>query len=373
MSQNKFINIMISSRNNCKFDNAQLSELRKELKQKIEDEKIFGRNCFKVWINEDEDPQGFDTTIWNKCLKEARQADIIIVLFNGQSGWLKEHDKIGICHAELLEALNAGSGKVWGIELKNCTYQQTISKEQEEADTRFKKFVNESFQLFSKPVSNKNDLFKTAKQALNDAVIKLMERGVIEVSRNKDIYGEVLTWKRKNYTERSDAILDALKNAIDKKGTGTAQGSNYFLTREDLKILLILHAIPDSVSIASARERVGQPFLLDFKSHKLLSTDDSIIGPVHVIGCNKSITETQARNILGFPDAIILKDSFGIYVADSIQKIQMVFLEKCSDSYSTTHAFQEFIDWMIRMGEMLELEKRAISRKNIILSIASEN
>ena len=94
---------------------------------------------------------------------------------------------------------------------------------------------------------------------------------------------------------------------------------------------------------------------------------------MHIIGCHKTITESQARNILGFPDATILKDSFGIYVADNIQKIQMIFLERCSDSYSTGHAFQEFINWMDRIGEMDELENRAISRKNIITAIANEN
>ena len=83
--------------------------------------------------------------------------------------------------------------------------------------------------------------------------------------------------------------------------------------------------------------------------------------------------ESQARNILGFPDATILKDSFGIYVADNIQKIQMVFIEKCSDSTSTSMALQEFLNWLVRTNELRKFIKRAESRKKIIHIISEEN
>ena len=373
MALSKYINVMISSRNSSNFDGTNLTEIRKEIKDIIEKEKLFGREIFKVWINEEEDPQSFDETIWKKCLREARQADIVISLYNGQSGWIKENDSIGICHDELREALDSGSGKVWAIKLEGCVYNSKTSEQQKNADKKFKEFVEKNHQIFSKPVSNIKLLKKSIKEILNDAVIKLVERGVFEVSRSKSNYGEVLSWKRMNYVDRSNEIVKALEDSIDKKETGFLEDKTYFLQRNNYKVLLILHAIPDSVSIASARERVGQPFLQDFRKNKQLLKDDNTIGPVHIIGCHKTVTETQARNILGFPDAIILKDSFGIYVADNIQKIQMVFLEKCSDSYSTAHAFQEFIDWMIRTNEMEELEKRATSRKNIIETIANEN
>lgn len=373
MALNKYINIMISSRNNATFDGKNLSDLRKEIKEIIEKEKLFGREIFKVWINEYEDPQSFDITIWDKCLREARQADIVIVLANGESGWVKEHDTIGICHAELLEALNSADGKVRAIKLEGLENDIAKDSRQQIADEKFQKFLSENYQIFSNPVKTVRSLKTRIKETLNDAVITLIQKGVIEVGRSKGNYGEVLTWKRKNYSDRSELIIKALQDSIDKKGTGRKVGKNYYLDRDDSQILLLLHAIPDSVSIASARERVGQPFLQDFRNHKLLTNDDNVTGPVHIIGCHKSITEAQARNILGFPDATILKDSFGIYVADNIQKIQMIFLEKCHDSYSTAHAFQEFINWMDRIGEMKELETRAVSRKNIITAIAGEN
>lgn len=344
MSLNKYINVMISSRNNTKFDGKNLSIIRENLKIMIEKEKLFGREIFKVWINEHEDPQSFDITIWDKCLKEARQSDIVIVLSNGESGWIKEHDTIGICHAELLEALNSASGKVWGIKLEGITHSKSIDYNQKIANEKFNKFINENNQIFSNPVKTEKSLITRIKETLNDATIKLIQKGVIEVGRNKGNYGEVLIWKRQNYNDRCDSIIQSLKDSIDKKGTGLVIDKKYYLSRDKYEILLLLHAIPDSVSIANARERVGQPFLQDFRNIKQLKKNDNIIGPIHIIGCHKTVTESQARNILGFPDATILKDSFGIYVADNIQKIQMVFLEKCSDSYSTAHSFQEFIN-----------------------------
>jgi len=371
MSQNKYIQVMISSRNNALFNGKQLSETRKELKKMIEDENLFGKNMFKVWINEDEPPQSFDETIWDKCLKQVREADIVIVLYNGEAGWLRENDTIGICHAEVLEAVNVARGKVWGLTLEG-TEKKPYSQKETAANAKFEKFIKEQ-QLFSKSVDNISSLEDTVKTTLADAVINLLTNGVREVSRNKGNHGESLIWKNMNYEKRSQSIIKSIKESIETKGTGSNDGKNYFLEFGNQKILVVVHAIPDTLSIASAREKVGQPFLHDFKMSDIFMSDENIIGPIHLIGCNKSVTETQTRNILGFPDATILKDSFGIYVADNIQKIQMIFIEKCSDSNSIRLGFQDFLEWLTRTSELDNLILRAKSRKNIITAISKEN
>lgn len=371
MSQNKYIQVMISSRNSTIFDQKQLSETRINLKKMIENENLFGKKMFKVWINEDEPPQSFDETIWDKCLKQVREADIVIVLYNGEAGWLRENDTIGICHGEVLEAVNVARGKVWGLTL-NSTEKESYSAKEDKANARFKKFIEEQ-QLFSKSVNSVNSLENAVKNTLIDAVINLMSNGVREVSRNKGNHGESLIWKNMNYEKRSQSIIKSIKESIETKGTGFNDGKNYFLEFDNQKILVIVHAIPDTLSIASAREKVGQPFLHDFKMSDIFSADENIIGPLHIIGCHKSVTETQTRNILGFPDATILKDSFGIYVADNIQKIQMIFIEKCSDSHSIRLGFQSFLEWLNRTSEVDNLLLRSKSRKNIIITIANEN
>ncbi|NPA50936.1 MAG: DUF4062 domain-containing protein, partial [Epsilonproteobacteria bacterium] len=81
------INIMLSSRNSSEFDNKTLTEVRKDLKEMIEKEKLFGKEIFQVWINEEEVSSN---EIWEECIKQARENDIVIVLYNGEAGWVRD-------------------------------------------------------------------------------------------------------------------------------------------------------------------------------------------------------------------------------------------------------------------------------------------
>ncbi len=128
MNYNTKLKVMISSRNTAKFDGKELSDIREDIKDIIEKESIFDKSIFEVWINELESSQSFEESIWDTCLKEARQADIVIILFNGEAGWLRPHDNLGICHAEVLEATNVARGKVWNITLDNCNNTLSITK-----------------------------------------------------------------------------------------------------------------------------------------------------------------------------------------------------------------------------------------------------
>jgi hypothetical protein len=103
-----------------------------------------------------------------------------------------------------------------------------------------------------------------------------------------------------------------------------------------------------------------------------LSAMASAVGPVHVIGCHRVPTESQARSLLGFPDATIVNAPFGIYVADDVQKVQFVLLSNCRDETSTRQALQRFLDWLDQAGESSDLLKRAGSRKKIVATIAKE-
>ena len=377
MSQNKFINVMISSRNSVVFDGKELSSIRSEIKRRIETTEIFWKKLFKVWINEDEPTQSFDNTIWEKCLAHSRKADIIICLNCKESGWIREKDSIGICHAELLAAINVARSKVWVITLNNIVSDKRNEKEKK-SDKKFNDFIKQQ-ELFSVPVNNFVELISSIDSLMRDAILSLMQKGVIEASRGKGNNGETLSWKRMNYDKRSSVIVKTLNDAITFDDVGHEENKQYYLDFEyeekgkNIKksVNVVVHSIPDALSIANARERVGQPFLDDFRNYKKINKDS--IGPIHIIGCHKTVSESQARNILGFPDATILKDSFGIYVADNIQKIQMVFIEKCSDSTSTSMALQEFLNWLVRTNELRKFIKRAESRKKIIHIISEEN
>jgi hypothetical protein len=114
---------------------------------------------------------------------------------------------------------------------------------------------------------------------------------------------------------------------------------------------------------------VGRPFLRD---HLLASSLKVAVGPVHLIGCNRGATESQALQLLGFPDATVVAAPFGIYVADDVQKAQFVLLSNCRDETATRHALQRFIEWLDIAGEAADLVERARSRKRIVQIIAKE-
>jgi hypothetical protein len=135
------------------------------------------------------------------------------------------------------------------------------------------------------------------------------------------------------------------------------------------KILLVVNAIPAALTVSAAREMAGRPFLRD---HLLVSSLKMAVGPVHLIGCNRGATESQALQLLGFPDATVITAPFGIYVADDVQKMQFVLLSNCRDETATRHALQRFIEWLDIAGEAADLVDRARSRKRIVQTIAKE-
>jgi len=96
------------------------------------------------------------------------------------------------------------------------------------------------------------------------------------------------------------------------------------------------------------------------------------VGPVHLIACQKGVTETQALRQLGFPDAIAVTAPFGVYVADPVQKIQMVFMANCRDETTTRGQLQRFLQWLAQEGEDRRLAGRAGARRRIADLIAKE-
>ena len=136
------------------------------------------------------------------------------------------------------------------------------------------------------------------------------------------------------------------------------------------KVAFTCDSIPASMGTAAARELVGQPFLRDHDICTKLPA--KTCGPVHLIVCQKAVTEAQALRQLGFPDAIVVSAPFVIYVADDIQKIQMVFIANCRDETSTRHHVQRFLQWLTEQGVDRLLAQRACSRLLIGKLMAKE-
>jgi hypothetical protein len=352
------VRVMISSRCNAEINyqgkNVKLSAVREDIQKEIEGEKLFGRKLFDVWISEDEPTPDASNNVWKKSIQEVNRSHILIVLYNGDAGWAKSDDQIGICHAELEAAMNTSPEKVYFIKLPDIN---SANRQEAERNKRFKEFV-EKFQTWWKKMPeamNGEDVINETKIILRQGVSKLAIQGSRQTKKIKFDYGAALDWSRLNFQERQHHMKRTLIEGIKFRDGSFLEKDNLFIMANNMSILCLCHAIPASMTIAAARELVGQPFLLDYEYAQLLSEEKA--GPVHFIACNRSVTEAQARKQLGFPDATIVPTDFGVYVADNVQKIQLIFISNCRDETTTLYGLQEVFNWLEKSGEWERLER----------------
>lgn len=371
MAKSSRLKVMISSR--CKDifpagDGGQpLTEIRKELKEEIESLAVFDRPVFEVWINEDAPPQGGSWDSWDVCLRAVRDCDILLVLSNGNAGWAQEGGEIGICHAELMAGLSQAPGKVRVVDMGNIKPDDT---DQGKRNARFQKYLATQSLFRGGDVKTVDDLKTRAKEALYEALISLAQAGVRESSRGPTGYGDALYWSRLDFASREQEMLRMLRAAISQRSGSRLEGGNMVVRLADTEILLVPHAIPAAFSIGPAKEMVGQPFLRDHELVNELAGD--LGGPVHIIACHKTATESQAIKLLGFPDATVVTTPFGVFVADNIQKVQFAFIANCRDETNTRHGVQRFFTWLAQSGEEAYFAARARARARIVHAIARE-
>lgn len=372
MPSSKTIHVMISSRcsDNIEYGGKQipLSELRIKIKSMIEEQELFEHKAFDCWINEDAPPAAGDENSWEHCLSQVKKADIVIVLYNGNAGWCKQGGGIGICHAELQTALATGAAKVRLIELPITT--GSVDQETTERNQLFQNFVSEQRLFRGSSARDGEKAIEVVKQALHDAVVEMVHLGGKEARKGKFDTGQALDWSRLNYIQRKAEIERVAVDSLSGACSVSTNDEALFVNIKGKHVLFRCHGIPAAMSVAAAREMIGRPFLNDYADSNLIAGRK--YGPVHLICCHRTITENQAVNMLGFPDAIIVKTAFGVYVADNVQKIQMIFLSDCRDESSTRHSVQRFVDWLNSSGEATFLMERAISRSRIIRTIAKE-
>jgi hypothetical protein len=358
---------MISSRCKdkvCRADGSEicLTDLRSELKTKIMETKLFDREIFDVWINEDESSSGEQPSD-EECLRQVRDADIVLVLYNGNSGWANRNGDIGICHAELQDAWNLSPAKTYMIKIPFPDFPADPDLERHQ---RFQKYVEEQ-NRFRPSACDAEEIVKKTLDILRRATVEMAKRGAKDGRRGRFYTGSALDWARMSYLKRQEHMINSASGHLEQNGS-TRDGNRVAVPFEDTKVLVVCHAIPDSLTISAARELVGQPFLDDYTLMKHLSSDQ--IGPVHLILCHKGVTEAQAVRQLGFPDATRVSAPFGIYVADDIQKIQLCFIADCRDDGTTRRGIQRWLDWLEQTGEVSNLIQRARHRKEIVCVVS---
>lgn len=359
---------MISSRCNDNFpatnEGRSLSDIRRDIKKRLERIKLLDNQLFEVWINEENPPMEGTWDSWEVCMRAISQCHIFIALYNGHAGGASNSGENGFCFDELEHALNQTRSKVRIINLGNAVVSTDDEKDRNE---RFQEFVKDQAIFYGKQVNDEKEFFSILNKAVYDALIKLADAGKFEGSRGKFHSGDPLNWSRLNYQQRHDRMVEVLTDALVRRGHAVEGHLFVHLFKRD--VLFIPEAIPDSMSISQAKEMVGQPFLKDHIFSKILQGDKG--GPVHIIACQKGATESQAKKLLGFPDATVVSAPFGVYVADNIQKIQFVLITDCRDETSTRSGVQRFFEWMKQNKEDIRLSNRAWGRTRIITEIAA--
>lgn len=363
------LSVMISSR--CRDDfpvgsSSNLSDLRRELKREIEAERTFGRKVFEVWINEDAPPAEGTQDSWDTCLKAVRECDILIVLSNGNAGWALGDKDVGICHAEYMEGLRSAQAKVRLISLPQV---KDITGVAGERNRRFQQYLNSQTAFRGGDVNTVEDAKKRVYEAVADAVISLAQRGVQSAASTRFDTGAALDWTRLDFRHRKLAMEETLTSSLSGIARAKSMDDGVVVPIGGKSIAIIPHAIPAAFTVAAARELVGRPFLSD---HLRVGMLQKAHGPLHLIACHRSATETQATALLGFPDAVVVSGAFGVFVADDVQKTQFAFLNNCRDDTQTRHACQRFFEWLQQTGESDLVAKRAESRSRIVKSIAKE-
>lgn len=335
---------------------------RERLKAEIEAETYFGNGLVDVWINEREHGD-VDDTAWNECLHQAEACDLFIALYDGNAGWAPPGSAVGICQAEFDTALRLAPGKVKIIRLPGAKLAAANKLDQAfhealAAARRFETHVRTGWPELRAAVTS----------LVREMVLKAALEGSREFRRSGGNLGEALNWSRLTFAERAAAIGQTIAAAVRHRGasdtTDTATIASVTLDGEEL--LFACHGAPRSLSVSASREMVGQPFLRD---HEILPTLRGAIGPIHLIGCPKGVTETQAVSLLGFPDFTVVEGSFGVYAADRVQRIQLCLLANCADPGSTRNSVERFFEWLDRSHELPSMIERAKARRRIIEAI----
>lgn len=339
-----------------------LSAVRAELRDELLEADIFGNKPFEVWINEDA-VVPTDGTATDQCLDQARSADLVLVLYNGKAGWAASSGT-GICHAEMAAAVDQAAAKVFVIELPSAEEGATP------LDVAFRDYVNRR-RGWRRTVTSGEKVIDEGKAAVAQGYAEMARRGAKYAARSAFSAGDALDWSRLSLADRAERMRCAARGYIESLG-GAAKGSETVCVPlgDSEKIMYVVQAIPEALAVGPARELVGQPFV---KDHRYIGESRSAPGPVHIICCNKGVTVSQARRLLGIDDATYVETAFGIYVADEVTKVQVLLLAECRDETSTRRAVESLFDWMQSSGELGIIESRAKLRREIAHAIKRAN
>jgi hypothetical protein len=365
---------MISSRSKQSIpyggrENSTLADVRLTIAEQLQAETLLDEALFDVWINEPAGAAAGSDNLWEECLAQVRRADLVVVFYNGDAGWADASGKIGICHAEMQEVLNTAPAKLRVLQLS------PMAPKRKGADGRrdelFRQFAERQRLFTGQPCSTGEELIALTRRTVREAVSDMVRLGVREARKGRFYTGEALDWNRLDMRTRQHTIQSTIERALlDRGARPTRSGRALVAEISGVEVVVVCSAIAASFSVAEGREGANQLFLRDYEHEESLG--EGQVGPVHIIGCHRSVTESQAIRQLGFPDATVVTTPFGVYVADEIHKVQLIFLANCRDPTTSMFQMQRLFDWLDQAGEGPLLATRAAARTRIVRAIARE-
>ena len=139
-------------------------------------------------------------------MKQVDDADVVLVLYNGNAGWTASSSGVGICHGELKRALDTALAKVRLIQLGSG---DEVKAPKGSTNDRFRTFV-ETQGLFRREAGTVDDLLAVAKQAVLHGFADLVGLGGREARKGRFYTGDALEWSKLDFMRRQEAIRGVL-------------------------------------------------------------------------------------------------------------------------------------------------------------------
>lgn len=356
------IKVFLSSRVNSSFSNLDpsksLKDLRRFLQVQLEKELFLGERVFEVLINEGTFDSPLSNDAFENCMNTLKSSHVIIILFNGEAGWpiANLDSSNGICHEEYLAALQEFGDMSFGVDISSF-FKLPEAGEVWERNKNFAKEKDNDFKHFETiEAINFEELKEKCLVQIKRYLLKALEKSFETQKRivaGSSNIPETLDWSKLSYPERIEEMKDTLQKSLESNPVFTDSICNYY-------------AVPDSMSVADARNQLGRPFLYEQKE---IVGSPKTSGVIHFISIYGRVTSSQAKGLVGYPDLAVIKTTFGFYLWEKNVHIQIFFLQSCVNSSVIRLRIAEISIWLNSSREKLNIQKRAEKRYSILKAI----
>jgi hypothetical protein len=357
------LQVFISSRVHSEFQlkgvHYALTDLRQYIKSSLDNEEFLGEQILDVIINEQNFYSSIAKNVFDGLIAKMNDSNIIIILYNGEAGWSAEGvPTFGICHEEFLVAAEKFSELTNVIDLSDY-FTLPDSGEAKQKNDLFQDEVKKSsvskVGVTGKTVEDIQEFVLTEIKGFILATIESSFAVRKQIVAGAGTFGESLDWSKMNYSERQEKIIEKLKVTFDSL-PGLSQAIKAYW------------AIPDNMSVAEARNRIGRPFI---DEHDLINHRPEKSGVIHFIAVYGNATEIQVKNLVGYPDLTVIKSSFGYYLWEKTTHIQMFFLVKCNNPSKIVTSLTRVNNWLHNSRELPRIVNRAKARYSILEAIVN--